>query len=97
MKIEPLRWFHIQEMPQPVEWKEDNPLIQEVRRIQAIAVERAAMELDNEICRASIEAAREAGITDLYLLDKQFIAEAIREKMERMKTDETAESEAPLP
>lgn len=97
MKIEPIRWFHIQEMPQPVEWKEDNPLIQEVRRIQAIAVERAAMELDNAICKACIESAREAGITELFLVDKQFVADAIREKLERMNEDETAESEETMP
>ena len=30
-----------------------------------------------------IKAANEAGITDLFLLDKQFVLDAIREKMER--------------
>ena len=43
-----------------------------------------AVDIQNEaIVAACIRAAREAGITQLYLLDKQFVAEAIREKIER--------------
>lgn len=50
-----------------------------IQRISAKAVD-----LQNEvIVAACIEAAKEAGVTDLYLLDKQFVAEAIQEKIER--------------
>lgn len=38
---------------------------------------------DRAIVDAIVKAAREAGVADLYLLDKQFILEAITEKMER--------------
>lgn len=36
---------------------------------------------DNAIKDAVVDAARKAGITELYLLDKQFIIEAIRDKL----------------
>lgn len=50
-----------------------------IKRISAKAVD-----LQNAaIVAACIEAAKEAGITDLYLLDKQFVTEAIKEKIER--------------
>ena len=43
-----------------------------------------AVETENTaIVEACIRAAKEAGGTDLYLLDKQFVVEAIKEKIER--------------
>lgn len=39
---------------------------------------------DQCIVDAIIEAAKEAGITYLYLIDRKFIIEAIQEKFERM-------------
>ena len=36
---------------------------------------------DNAIRDAVVDAAQKAGITELYLLDKQFILEAIRDKL----------------
>lgn len=56
--------------------------------LQAFTVtERICAELvdvrNEAIVAACIRAAREAGITQLYLLDKRFICEAIREKIER--------------
>lgn len=36
---------------------------------------------DDAIRDAVVKAAQEAGITELYLLDKQFILEAIRDKL----------------
>lgn len=41
---------------------------------------------DEAITDAIVEAAKNEGITDLYLLDKQFVMEAIKEKMEREQT-----------
>ena len=38
---------------------------------------------DEAIYNAVVEAAREAGINQLYLLDKKFVLEALREKAER--------------
>lgn len=38
---------------------------------------------DKAIYNEVIEAAREAGIDDLYLMDKQFVLDALREKLER--------------
>ena len=38
---------------------------------------------DEEIYREVTKAAHEAGIDDLYLMDKQFVLDALREKLER--------------
>lgn len=38
---------------------------------------------DQAIVDAVVKAAQEAGITQLYLLDRDFVLEAIREKLER--------------
>ena len=39
------------------------------------------------IVDAVVEAAREAGITDLYILDKKFVIDALCEKIAREKYD----------
>lgn len=44
--------------------------------------------VDQDILSAIIKTARENGITDLLILDKQFVLDALREKLERMKEDE---------
>jgi len=38
---------------------------------------------DQAIYNAIIKAAQEAGVTDLYLMDKTFVLDALREKLER--------------
>ena len=49
-----------------------------------MAFKAKLIDMKNEaIVQECIKAANEAGITDLFLLDKQFIIDAIREKMER--------------
>lgn len=40
---------------------------------------------DQAIVDAVVDAAQKAGITQLYLLDKDFISEAIREKLAKME------------
>ena len=40
---------------------------------------------DEVIVKACVECAKEAGVTDLYLLDRQFVIEALKEKLEREK------------
>lgn len=47
-----------------------------------ISVQVANM-LDNEIMTAIANLARESGITDLFVLDKKFVLDALKEKMER--------------
>lgn len=44
---------------------------------------------DNTIVDACVKAARQAGINDAYLLDKQFVLDAIREKIERTRQEES--------
>lgn len=44
---------------------------------------RVADMLDNEIMSAIVNLARENGITDLIVLDKKFVLDALKEKMER--------------
>ena len=41
--------------------------------------------LDKEIVNAIVDAARENGVTDVYLIDKEFILRAIKNELERMK------------
>lgn len=96
MKVDPIKLFRIGPTT-PITYVHDTSLVQSIERIQAKAVERAAMDLDNAVHKACIEAAREAGITELILVDKQFVADAIREKLERMKEDEAAKSEEAMP
>ena len=40
---------------------------------------------NNAIVDACVKAARQAGINDLYLLDRDFVLAALREKIERMR------------
>lgn len=47
-----------------------------------ISVQFANM-LDNEIMTAIVNLARENGITDLFVLDKKFVLDALKEKLER--------------
>lgn len=43
---------------------------------------------DTAIVNACIKAAKEAGITDLYLIDKRFVIAALLEKIERESAKE---------
>lgn len=47
-----------------------------------ISVQVANM-LDNEIMTTIVNLARENGITDLFVLDKKFVLDALKEKLER--------------
>lgn len=58
---------------------EDTPLYTMTEKLVVQAVDRREQAITDEIIRV----AKEAGVTELYLLDKQFIVEAIKEKMER--------------
>ena len=48
---------------------------------------------DDAIRDAVVKAAQEAGITELYLLDKTFILEAIREKLLKRLESQVRENE----
>lgn len=56
---------------------------------QRIYAEAVNMQ-DEAIVSACIRAAKEAGITDLFLIDRQFVIDALIEKMEREKEDPDA-------
>lgn len=43
---------------------------------------------NNLIVDACVREARRAGVNDVYLLDKQFVLDAIREKIERTRQEE---------
>lgn len=43
---------------------------------------------EDAIVQACIRTAKDAGITDLFLIDKQFVIDALREKIEREKAKE---------
>lgn len=44
---------------------------------------RFANMLDNELMTEIVNLARENGITDLFVLDKKFVLDALKEKLER--------------
>lgn len=52
-----------------------------INKVQARMIEMH----DSAIYHAIVEEARKEGINDLYLLDKEFIIDAIREKIRREK------------
>lgn len=64
----------------PPEIDDDNPM-RITHRIYADVVDMT----NNAIVDACVKAARQAGINDVYLLDKQFVLDALREKIERMR------------
>lgn len=72
MNINPLHHFIIPQHKFP-------EIDDHVKKIQAAAIDMT----DNLIVQAITQAAKEDGVTDLYLIDKKFAAEAIREKLER--------------
>ena len=41
--------------------------------------------LDKEIVNAIVNTARENGVTDVYLIDKEFILRAVKNELERIK------------
>lgn len=43
---------------------------------------------NNTIVDACVREARRAGINDVYLLDKQFVLDALREKIERTRQED---------
>lgn len=43
--------------------------------------------LDKEIVNAIVDTARENGVTEVYLIDKEFILRAIKNELERMKEE----------
>lgn len=72
---EKLKHFHLSE-PE----NHDNPA-QITHRIYADVVDMA----NNTIVDACVKAARQTGINDVYLLDRDFVLAALREKIERMR------------
>lgn len=62
----------------------DKPMTEIHRQFMIELVDMA----DRCVVNAIIDAAREAGVTHLYLIDKKFVVDAIQEKLERMKEDE---------
>lgn len=55
-----------------------------VRKIHAEAIDMA----DEAIVQACIRTAQSVGLTDLILIDRQFVLDALREKIEREKAKE---------
>lgn len=88
IKIEPLKRYHFK----------DNISFETETLIGGPRVTRAAAQLaarvmemsDEVIVNACVDAAREAGITDLYMLDKKFVIDALTEKLERAARERSA-------
>ena len=62
---------------------EDNPL-RITTRFYADVVDMT----DNLIVDACVKEARKAGINDVYLLDRQFVLDALREKIQRTRQED---------
>lgn len=81
----PFEYLHIDQLIDP--FKNDQfqiaPVVAEVQqKILAVAVEKAEL-MDKTVHDAIVKAAKEDGVSDLFLFDREFVAAAIREKMER--------------
>ena len=72
--MDKMQHFHLKDP----EIDDDNPM-RITNRLYADVVDMT----NNTIVDACVKAARNAGINDLYLLDKQFVLDAIKEKIER--------------
>ncbi len=76
MKNRPIQYFDVQ----PPEMKYDDGFINEMTRKFAI---ETAKSFDKAIVDKIIEIARNNGITDLVLLNEEFIVTAIKNEIER--------------
>lgn len=74
----PLKYFRI-ETPELDILDQQSPIYQMTNKMAVLTAEA----MDRAILDEIIIAAKAEGITDLIVLDKKFIVEAIREKMER--------------
>lgn len=74
--IEKMQHFHLKDP----EIDDDNPM-RIANRIYADVVDMT----NNTIVDACVKTARQAGINDVYLLDRDFVLAALREKIERMR------------
>lgn len=63
----------------------DFDIIEEVNRIKMKIVAEVVDKTDMAICNAIIDAARAEGVTDLYLIDRDFIVTALRNEIARRK------------
>lgn len=70
--MEYMRHFDI-----PQEFDMTNPYT--IKSISAVVADMT----DNAVYNAIIRSAQDSGVTDLYLMDKKFVADALREKLER--------------
>jgi hypothetical protein len=61
----------------------ENDIYELTRKVMVTVVK----DTDEAIMNAIIQAAREEGVTDLYLIDGEFIVSAIKHEMERRQTD----------
>ena len=76
-------WFARYEFPENLHVDMDNPVQEITKRIMAEVADLT----DAVMVDAILRACQSEGITDLYLIDKKFIIEAITEKLEREKND----------
>lgn len=58
-------------------------IINQTYNIEAKIAAKIVDMAEEAVVQAVIDEARRAGITDLYLLDKRFVTEALMEKLER--------------
>ena len=77
IQIKPLEHFHLE--------LADFDIFEEVGRIKMKIVAEVVDKTDMAICNAIIDAARAEGVTDLYLIDRDFVITALRNEIARRK------------
>jgi len=87
MKNEPFKHIHFDILRSPLE---EQPFKHELAKIAAQVTDMT----DRTITEAITEAAIQEGLTDLYLIDRRFILEAIEEKVKREKNEPLTLEEA---
>lgn len=65
--------------------KIDDPLVQDqIFKLTHTVSVQIAQDLDNALADDIIAAAQEAGIDEVFIIDRKFCLDAVREKIERM-------------
>lgn len=81
----PFEYVNIDQLIDPFkndQFQIDNVVADIQQKILAVALEKDEL-MDKTVHDAIVKAAKEDGVSDLFLFDREFVAAAIREKMER--------------
>lgn len=78
-KTQPMQCIPLNRMNMLREARVEGDIVTMTRKIEVNVIET----IEQELIDAILKAAYEAGVTDLYLIDKEFIVSAIKHEKER--------------